>query len=93
MDETSILEGQGSNGLVVGSTGAQNLRKKQPGSRAWTTILECVSATGFAVPPLVIYKGRSVQQQCFPLDLRPYTDWQFHATDETAIYWLKNSKT
>lgn len=73
MDETGILEGQGSNGLVLGSAEAWNLRKKQPGSRAWTTLIECVSATGSAVPPLVIYKGKSVQQQWFPLDLRPYT--------------------
>src|SRR5690606_10068265 len=95
MDETGILEGQGSNGLVLGSTESRNLQKRQSGSRAWTTLLECVSATGSAIPPLVIYKGRSVQQQWFPLDLRPYTDWKFHSTEngwtdnETAVYWLK----
>ncbi|WP_461110078.1 hypothetical protein [Tessaracoccus terricola] len=95
MDETGILEGRGSNGLVLGSTEARNLQKKQPGSRAWTTLVECISAIGSAVPPLVIYKGRSIQQQWFPLDLQPYANWRFHTTEngwtdnETAIYWLQ----
>ena len=96
MDETGILEGQGSNGLVLGSSRARNLLKKQPGSKAWITLIECVNATGSAVPPLVIYKGQSVQQQWFPLDLQPYTSWRFHSTDNgwtdnnTAISWLKD---
>nr|AER39694.1 transposase [Verticillium dahliae] len=95
MDETGILEGRGSNGLVLGSAEAQNLRKKQPGSRAWTSILECISATGTTVPPLVIFKGKSVQQQWFPLDLQPYSSWKFTATEngwtdnDTAVFWLK----
>ncbi|KAF4808752.1 hypothetical protein CGCTS75_v014793 [Colletotrichum tropicale] len=34
MDETGILEGQGSNGLVLGMSETKSVRKKQPGSRA-----------------------------------------------------------
>ncbi|KAF6833664.1 transposase [Colletotrichum plurivorum] len=95
MDETGILEGRGSNGLVLGSAETRSIRKKQPGSRAWTSLIECISATGRALPPLVIYKGKSVQQQWFPLDLEPYESWEFTATengwtsDSTAIQWLK----
>ncbi|KAE9573204.1 hypothetical protein CGMCC3_g10577 [Colletotrichum fructicola] len=94
MDETGILEGRGSNGLVLGSSETRSIRKKQPGSRAWTSLIECVSATGKALPPLVIYKGKSVQQQWFPLDLTPYESWKFTATengwtsDSTAVKWL-----
>ncbi|KAI1000588.1 hypothetical protein K3495_g7605 [Podosphaera aphanis] len=61
MDETGILEGMGSNGLVLGSSERRSILKKQPGSRAWTSIIECISATGKALPPLVIYKGANVQ--------------------------------
>ncbi|KAF5482718.1 hypothetical protein CGCF413_v015623 [Colletotrichum fructicola] len=94
MDETGILEGRGSNGLVLGSSETRSIRKKQPGSRAWTSLIECISATGKALPPLVIYKGKSVQQQWFPLDLTPYESWKFTATengwtsDSTAVKWL-----
>jgi len=99
MDETGILEGRGSNGLVLGSSRSQALLKKQPGSRAWTSIIECISATGSLLPPLIIFKGKSVQQQWFSQDPRvldQYSDWNFTATDNgwttdpTAISWLQD---
>ncbi|KAK6221470.1 transposase [Colletotrichum tabaci] len=95
MDETGILEGQGSNGLVLGMFEMKSVRKKQPGSRAWVSIIECISALGHALDPLIIYKGKTVQQQWFPLDLGPYKRWQFTATengwttDDTAVEWLQ----
>ena len=62
MDESGIMEGCGANGLVVGSSARRSIQKKQPGSRAWTSFIECVSATGKALLSLVIFKGKSVQQ-------------------------------
>ena len=55
MDETGIMEGYGLNGYVVGSAEIRKVQGKQPGSRAWTTIIECISATGASTLPLVIY--------------------------------------
>ncbi|KAF4881343.1 hypothetical protein CGCFRS4_v015651 [Colletotrichum fructicola] len=75
MDETGILKGRGSNGLVLGSSKTRSIRKKQPGSRAWTSLIECISATGEALPPHIIYKGKNVQKQWFPLDIKPYEPW------------------
>lgn len=95
MDEAGIMEGLGENGLVVGSSERRSVQKKTPGSRVWTSFIECVSATGRALPPLVIFKGKSVQQQWFPHDLSYFEDWQFTATkngwtsDQTAVEWLK----
>ncbi|KAK8007059.1 hypothetical protein PG989_001049 [Apiospora arundinis] len=95
MDETGILEGRGSNGFVLGSSETRLIRKKQPGSRAWTSLLEFISATGNALPPLVRYKGKTVQQQWFPLDPTPYKAWKFTATengwtsDPSAVEWLQ----
>ncbi|KZL85302.1 transposase, partial [Colletotrichum incanum] len=83
MDETGILEGKGSNGLVLGSSEVKAIQRKQPGSRAWVSMIECISADGRALPPLVIYKGK------------PYTSWAFTAaengwtTDKTAVTWLE----
>ncbi|KZL64633.1 transposase [Colletotrichum tofieldiae] len=94
-DETGILEGQGANGLVLGKAETKFVRKKQPGSRAWVSVIECISAEGRALHPLVIYKGKTVQQQWFPLDLVPYDGREFTATDigkttdETAVEWLQ----
>ncbi|KAK6221201.1 tata-binding protein [Colletotrichum tabaci] len=57
---------------MLGMSETKSVRKKQPGSRAWVSIIECISALGHALDPLIIYKGKTVQQQWFPLDLSPY---------------------
>jgi hypothetical protein len=62
MDESGIMEGIGANRLVVESSDWRSIQKKLPGSRAWTSFIEHISATRKA-PPLVIFKGKSVQQQ------------------------------
>ncbi|KAI1001647.1 hypothetical protein K3495_g6554 [Podosphaera aphanis] len=95
MDETGILEGRGPNGLVLGSSECRSILKKQPGSRAWTSIIECILATGEALPPLVTYKAINVQQQWTPLDMTSYASWKCTATENgwitntTAVEWLK----
>jgi DDE superfamily endonuclease/Tc5 transposase-like DNA-binding protein/Psq-like protein len=95
MDEAGIMEGLGENGLVVGRAEKRSIQRKTPGSRAWTSFLECISATGVPLPPLVMFKGKSVQQQWFPTDLTPFEDWEFTATDngwttdKTAVEWLE----
>ncbi|KAK8007228.1 hypothetical protein PG989_001218 [Apiospora arundinis] len=81
MDEHGILEGQGGNGLVVGSSELRSIQQKQPGSRRWTTILEC---------------GKSVQEQWFPQELGEFKGWKFDASnkgwtnDEIAVKWLED---
>jgi hypothetical protein len=95
MDEAGIMEGQGVNGLVVGSVNRHFVQKKQPGSKAWTSFIECISAIGVALLPLVIFKGKSVQQQWFPTFLNEFKYWEFTATengwtsDDTALEWLR----
>jgi 4-hydroxybenzoate polyprenyltransferase len=95
MDETGLMEGQGDNGLVVGASQEKTTLKKQPGSRSWTTIIECISATGGALVPLVIFKGRSVQQQWFSKDLGFLNRWHLTASekgwtdDSIALEWLR----
>lgn len=60
MDEAGLMEGLGVNRLVVGSSERLGIKSKQPGSRAWTSFIECVSATGVCLTPLVIFKGMTV---------------------------------
>jgi 4-hydroxybenzoate polyprenyltransferase len=95
MDEAGIIEGQGENGLVVGSAEKRFIQKKQPGSKTWTSFIECISPSGRAIFPIVMFKGKSVQQQWFPMGLREYKGWKFTATDngwtfdDTALEWLQ----
>ena len=95
MDEAGIMEGQGTNGLVVGSANRRFVQRKQPGSKAWTSFIECINAEGQALSPLVLFKGKTVQQQWFPTSLELYKYWHFTATengwtsDATALEWLE----
>ena len=95
MDEYGLMEGQGTNGLVVGSSETRAVQRKDPGSRAWTSFIECISATGVALPPAVIFRGKSVQQQWFPVEKDGLEDWLFTATEKgwinrvVALEWLQ----
>ena len=80
IDKAGIMEGQGENGLVVGSAEKRFIQKKQPGSRAWTLFIKYILPTGKALYPIVMFKGKSVQQQWFPIRLEPYQGWKFTAT-------------
>jgi 4-hydroxybenzoate polyprenyltransferase len=63
IDKARIMEGIRDNGLVVRSANKRFIQKKHPGSKAWTSFIECINVTGKALHPLVIWKGKSVQQQ------------------------------
>lgn len=95
MDETGLAIGLRENGLVLGSSQKRIALKRQSGQRFWSTIFECISATGTKLNPLVLFDGKSVQQQWFPDELRPFENWYFEAssrgwTNNTiAVHWLK----
>ena len=97
VDEAGIAEGAGTNGLIVGSRFTNAIAQKKPGSRTWISFIECISAEGQALDPLVIYKGVNVQQQWFPTvisDLEQYRTWSFTSTPKgwttnaTGLEWL-----
>jgi 4-hydroxybenzoate polyprenyltransferase len=64
-NEGGITKGARSNGIVLGPEGRKLVTRKSNGGKVWTSFLECISATGKACPPLVIFKGKSMQQQWF----------------------------
>ena len=95
MDECGVIEGQGNNGLVLGNAEKNIVLQKNPGSRIWTTIVECISADGRALTPLVIFKGETDQQQWLPEDRDFLSSWDFKSSteewtdDKIALTWLK----
>jgi hypothetical protein len=56
----------GDNGMVVRDLYRKFLQLKDDRSREWVSIIECISADGQILPPLVIFAGKHVQQQWFP---------------------------
>lgn len=70
--------------------------QKEQGSREWVTTIECVSAAGKALPPLVIFKGKAgVSSGWMPENPRvDISAWAWSASesgwtnDATALKWL-----
>ena len=64
----------------------------QPGNRAWMTTIECINASGWALPPCVIFKGKVFIESWF--DGLP-DDWRFEVSpngwtsDEIGLRWLE----
>ena len=55
-DETGFMMGQISTGAVVTASDRPGRPKQvQPGNREWTTVIQGVNATGWAIPPFVIF--------------------------------------
>lgn len=64
----------------------------QPGNRELVTAIESISASGFVVPPCIIFKGKAYIEGWF--DSLP-KDWRFEVsqndwtTDEIGLPWLE----
>ena len=73
------MEGQGINGLVIGSS-EQNpnaVPVKTTNAHTWTSIVECISAVGVALDPLIIFKAKSIQDQWFKREfLAQHPRWE-----------------
>src|SRR5436305_5915116 len=87
-DETGIMEGQGINGLVLRSSevNPKATYVKSNQSRAWTTIVESISASGRSLTPLVIFKAASIQVQWFAREFKE--KWQYTYSENG---WTSNA--
>ena len=97
MDEVGAQIALGDSPLVVGPSTLKEVFTLDTSLGDWTTSLEAISTAGRALPPLVIFKGLSVQQQWFitQLDEEDFKDWTFATskkgwtTNEITFRWLK----
>ena len=92
-DETGFAMGLTSTAKVV--TRAEFYGRRlllQPGNREWVTTIECINASGWALPPCVIFKGKVFVESWF--DGLP-DDWRFEVSrkgwtsDEISLRWLE----
>ncbi|KAG6994317.1 Linalool dehydratase/isomerase [Fusarium oxysporum f. sp. conglutinans] len=97
-DEGGIMEGQGVNGLVIGSSqeSPNAVPVKTATVRTWTSIIECISAVGVVLHPLVISKAKSIQEQWFRREcLEKHLGWQVTfskngwTSNSIALEWLE----
>ena len=92
------MEGQGVNGLIIGSSQSNpnSVPVKAINVRTWTSMIECISAVGVALHPLIIFKAKSIQEQWFKRQfLEQYPDWHVifsengWTSNSIAVKWLE----
>ena len=92
------MEGQGINGLVIGSSeqNPNTVPIKTTNTRTWTSIVECISAIGVALDPLIIFKAKSIQDQWFKQEfLAQHPSWEVTfsengwTSNDIAVEWLE----
>ena len=66
MDETGFAMGPARNAKVVLTARNAEGKARMPGNRDWVTAVECVSAAGRHLDPLVIFKGSRILQNWIP---------------------------
>ncbi|KNG49746.1 reverse transcriptase [Stemphylium lycopersici] len=65
----------------------------QPGNREWVTVIECVNASGWSLPPFVILSSKAHQSSWYrdlPLDWTVGVSDNGWTTDELGFEWVKH---
>lgn len=74
-DESGFSIGTSISTRVLTNTKYKRPRKVVPGRQEWITAIESISATGRALPPLVIFTGEYTNTRWIPTSTPP--DWRF----------------
>ncbi|KAI8398852.1 hypothetical protein FOFC_20077 [Fusarium oxysporum] len=99
VDEGGILVGFGLDSLVIGSSDPKKKAMlKGVQSRTWTSFIEAVTATGRALKPGIIFKGKELQKQWFLNEFELIADWHYITSpngwtdNHIALEWLKDDE-
>src|SRR5580700_9383827 len=74
-----LITGSRSSKIVTLSESVGRATVTQPGNRTWTTVVECVNASGWALPPFVILEGKVYLEYYYQQDVP--TDWMIAVSD------------
>jgi len=93
-DETGFAMGVASTSKVVTSSDRVGRAVVvQPGNREWVTAIECVNASGWALPPFMILAGKVHQSSWYrdlPLDWIVGVSDNGWTTDALGFEWVKH---
>jgi hypothetical protein len=93
-DETGFMMGVASTSKVVTSSDTiSRAVAVQPGNRDWVTTIECINASGWALPPLIILSGKLHQASWYrdiPDDWTIAVSNNGWTTDQLGLAWLKH---
>jgi hypothetical protein len=70
MDDKGYIKGIGNNTKVFVPRVEAEAFSAQPGNREWVSIIECISANGYILPPCIIFEGNAFNKIGFQTRLR-----------------------
>jgi len=92
MDESGFAVGTSQSSRALVNVREQSSWKVVNGRQEWITAIECISAAGVAVPPLIIFKAKHTNTAWIPIDTPK--GWYFSTSnsgwtsDSHAYEWL-----
>jgi hypothetical protein len=92
MDESGFAVGTSQSSRALVNIREQSSWKVINGRQEWITAIECISASGIAIPPLVIFKAKHTNTAWIPQDTP--LNWRFSTSnsgwtsDSHAFEWL-----
>ena len=92
MDESGFAVGDSQSSRALVNVRERSSWKVISGRQQWITAIECVSAAGAALPPLIIFKAKHTNTGWIPAHTPP--DWRFSTSnsgwtsDSHAFEWL-----
>ncbi|KYG40015.1 hypothetical protein M433DRAFT_98540, partial [Acidomyces richmondensis BFW] len=92
MDESGFAVGASQSSRVLVNLREESSWKVISGRQEWITAIECVSAAGVVIPPLVIFKAKHTNTAWIPIDTP--SNWRFTTSnsgwtsDSHAYEWL-----
>ena len=93
-DETGFIMGVAATSKVVTSSDTVGRAVTvQPGNRDWVTTIECINASGWCLPPVVILSGKLHQAtwyQHLPPDWVVAVSDNGWTTDKLGVEWVKH---
>jgi hypothetical protein len=79
MDESGFAVGTSQSSRALVNIREQSSWKVVNGRQEWITAIECISAAGVAIPPLVIFKAKHTNTAWIPTNTPP--DWRFSTSN------------
>ncbi|KAK1916401.1 hypothetical protein P3342_004220 [Pyrenophora teres f. teres] len=96
-DETGFMIGVAATSKVVTSVDTVGRATViQPGNRDWVTTIECINASGWCLPPLVILSGKQHQASWYhhlPTDWVVAVSDNGWTTDQLGVEWMAIAAT
>jgi DDE superfamily endonuclease len=80
--------------VVTGAERSNRPVSIQPGNREWVTVIDCISSSGWSLPPVIIFEGKEHQSTWYTTGLPG--DWTIGVSangwtdDKLGLTWLQN---